>query len=95
MTGQAKVMLCFQTGEPAGISLALQYWALSSEGQWSVTVKEIADRLPTAQGEARVGRCGATVPLGEAGRNELRIAADEEAHLLLCAQTDDGGARPG
>jgi hypothetical protein len=43
ITEPANIILCFQTGDGAAIDLALQYWELNREGQWSRTVKEIAD----------------------------------------------------
>jgi hypothetical protein len=45
ITKPANIILCFQTGDPAGIDLALQYWDRNREGQWSKTVKEIADGI--------------------------------------------------
>src|SRR6185437_16705968 len=51
--------------------------------------------LSAIEGKTGSGGSCATVPLGEDGRNELRVTADEEAHLLFCPQADDGGTGPG
>lgn len=45
ITEPTNIILCFQTGDPAAIDLALQYWERNREGQWSRTVKEIADGI--------------------------------------------------
>lgn len=44
-TEPTNIILCFQTGDSSAIDLALQYWDRNREGQWSRTVKEIADRI--------------------------------------------------
>jgi hypothetical protein len=45
ITEMPNIILCFQTGDPAAIDLALLYWNRNREGQWSKTVKEIADGI--------------------------------------------------
>jgi hypothetical protein len=46
--------------------------------------------LPEAETVAEDGGHGSALPMGEAGRNELRVTADEAAHLLFCAHADGG-----
>ena len=48
-------------------------------------------RLSSAEIEAATGGCDAALPVGEARRNDMRVTADEAAHLLLCAYADGGG----
>jgi membrane protein involved in colicin uptake len=48
--------------------------------------------LPAAEAEAGAGEHGPEMPMGEAGRDGLRVSADEEAYLLLCPHADDGSA---
>ena len=42
------------------------------------------------QQRLRMADMGPAVQVGQAGRNELPVAADEAAHLLFCAQADGG-----
>ncbi len=48
--------------------------------------------LPEAETAAEDGGHGSALPMGEAGRNELPVTADEAAHLLFCPHADGGGA---
>ena len=48
--------------------------------------------LPEAETEIEDGGHGPALPVGEAGRNELPVSADEAAHLLFCPHADGGGA---
>jgi len=45
MTDLARVLLSFHCSEQSSIDLALEYWAIDSEGRWTMTVQEIADRI--------------------------------------------------
>src|ERR1700693_2122218 len=40
-----RIFLCFLTSDPAEINLALEYWAVDSEGRWLTTVQAISERL--------------------------------------------------
>ena len=44
MLEQASIFLCFLTGEPSEIELALEYWGVDSQGRWKNTVREISER---------------------------------------------------
>ena len=40
-----RILLCFLTSDPAEVNLALEYWAVDSEGRWLTTVQAISERL--------------------------------------------------
>ena len=56
--------------------------------QGSTKEDKVYQKLKAA---AEAGGHGSSLPVGEAGRNELPVSADEAAYLLFCAHADGRG----
>jgi hypothetical protein len=84
--------------EALALKLAQTYEELSRLLERNPGVKrqmtEGRQGLPEAEAAVEDGGHGSALPVGEAGWNELRVTADEAAHLLFCPYADGGSAGP-